>query len=128
MTQTCKSNQPSRARCCAVAEATLDSGLFRALCDSTRICVLMRLAEIGRPATVTEVARCCPVDLSVVSRHLKHLAGAGVVTAERHGKEKRYQVLYAALSCALREMADAIDGCCPPGCCPDSLNTETSKP
>lgn len=97
-----------------MAEETLDTSLFRALCDSTRLCVLMRLAEIGRPATVTEVAGCCPVDLSVVSRHLKHLAEAGVVTSERRGKEKLYRVLYAALSGTLREMADAIDACCPP--------------
>ena len=114
MTQTCKPKPDARARCCATAEETLDTGLFRALCDPTRLCVLMRLAEIGRPATVTEVACCCPVDLSVVSRHLKHLAGAGVVTAERHGKEKRYRVLYGELSSTLRQMADAIDSCCPP--------------
>lgn len=128
MTQTCKPTQGSLTRCCAAAEATLDTGLFRALCDSTRIGVLMRLAEIGRPATVTEVASCCPVDLSVVSRHLKHLAGVGVVAAQRHGKEKRYQVLYSALSCALREMADAIDACCPLGSCSGSLNKEPSTP
>ena len=127
MTQTSKPVEPSRARCCAAAEATLDTGFFGALSDPTRLCVLMRLVEIGRAATVTEVACCCPVDLSVVSRHLKRLADAGVVRARRHGKEKRYQVLYASLSGALREMADAIDACCPTNPVPHE-STETTTP
>lgn len=116
-----------RSRCCAVAEESLDTGLFGALSDPTRLCVLMRLVELGRPGTVTEVAACCPVDLSVVSRHLKRLAGAGVVSAARHGKEKRYQVLYSSLSGALREMADAIDACCPPVPIPGETTETTDR-
>lgn len=75
--------------------------------------MLLRLAEVGGPATVSEVAECCPVDLSVVSRHLAVLRRAGIVTAERRGKEMLHRIRYATLAATLRSMADAIEACCP---------------
>lgn len=115
MVQTCKAEPQAddRLECCERAEELLDPELFRALCDPTRLFVLMRLAERGDASTVSEVAGCCPVDLSVVSRHLATLRRAGVVTAERRGKENLYTVRYSALAATLRRMADAIDACCP---------------
>jgi chemosensory pili system protein ChpA (sensor histidine kinase/response regulator) len=46
--------------------------MFSALADPTRLAILTSLA-IGGSGTVSEVAGCCPVDLSVVLRHLKIL-------------------------------------------------------
>ena len=88
--------------------------LFRALSDSNRIALLGRLATSSSPQTVTEAAGCCPTDLSVVSRHLAILRDAGIVEARKRGRQVFYSVRYAELSRALREMADAIDTCCPP--------------
>jgi ArsR family transcriptional regulator len=72
---------------------------------------------MDHPSTVTEAAGCCPVDLSVVSRHLAVLRDAGVVKAEKHGREVHYSLPHRELADTLRAMADAVERCCEPGCC-----------
>ncbi len=100
--------------CCGGIEAFLEPSLFKALCDPTRVAVLSRLTELAKESTVTQVAACCTVDLSVVSRHLSVLREAGIVESEKRGKEVYYRVRYQDLSTSLRKLADAIDACCPP--------------
>ena len=90
--------------------------LFRSLADPTRLQVLLRLACAPAPQTVTEVASCCGVHLSGVSRHLSALRDAGVVLSERSGREVRYALDRGHLTSTLRELADAID-CCAEGAC-----------
>lgn len=115
MVQECKSKSPNLPldRCCARAESLLEPEFFRALGDPTRVAVLLRLAELGEPSTVTQVACCCSVDLSVVSRHLAVLRRAGIVAGEKRGKEMLHRIRYATLAATLRSMADAIEACCP---------------
>lgn len=101
-------------------DAALDFDLLRALCDPTRARLLSCLAACGRACSVTEIAACCSVDFSVVSRHLSLLDRAGVVESSRRGREVLYRVRYASVSTALRALADAFDQCCPAGgggCC-----------
>ena len=93
----------------------LDPALFKALCDPTRAGLLACIAKCGRGCTVSEVAACCSVDTSVVSRHLSTLEKAGVLVSQREGRVVRYAVRYGELSRTLRALADAIDGCCPGG-------------
>ena len=101
------------AECCTPAITdVLAPRFFRALCDPNRIALVIRLAQCGRPCTVSELAKCCPTDLSVVSRHLALLRDAGVLTARKRGKEVYYSVPYEGLAGTLRAMADAIEGCC----------------
>ncbi len=100
--------------CCGGIEAFLEPKLFKALCDPTRVAVLSRLTELAKESTVTQVAACCTVDLSVVSRHLSVLREAGIVESEKRGKQVYYRVRYQDLSTSLRKLADAIDACCPP--------------
>jgi DNA-binding transcriptional ArsR family regulator len=69
---------------------------------------------MGRPITVTEAATCCPVDVSVVSRHLTVLRRAGVVESAKSGREVRYTLSPAAVAATLRSLADALEACCPP--------------
>jgi DNA-binding transcriptional ArsR family regulator len=95
-------------RCC------LSPGLFRALGDPTRLALLLDLAARTGERSVSELGGCCPVDLSVVSRHLRMLREAGVVEARRDGKEVRYRVRYDALVAELRALADALEACCGP--------------
>ncbi len=83
--------------------------IIRALGDPNRIALLGRLGDCGRSCTVTEIAACCPVDLSVVSRHLAKLREVGLVAAERRGKEVHYRLLAKPLVRALRELIDALD-------------------
>jgi DNA-binding transcriptional ArsR family regulator len=101
------------ANCCAGLEDLLVPRFFKALGDPTRVAILARLAQSCGPSTVGSVAGCCPVDLSVVSRHLRVLRDAGIVVAERRGKEVLYSVRYDALAQTLRQLADAIEACCP---------------
>jgi ArsR family transcriptional regulator len=113
------------AKCCAPVDELLDPELFKSLCDATRLRLLACLAKCGRPCSVTEVAECCSVDLSVVSRHLAMLEKAGVLESTKQGRTVFYSVRYEQLSQTLRALADAIEDCCPDakagarkgGCC-----------
>ncbi|MCE9619891.1 MAG: metalloregulator ArsR/SmtB family transcription factor [Planctomycetes bacterium] len=87
--------------------------LFKALCDPTRNSLVRCIAKCGRSCSVNEVAECCTVDQSVVSRHLKLLARAGVLEAMKNGREVFYRVRYAELCRSLRALANALDECCP---------------
>ncbi len=100
------------ARCCGPVDDLLDPDLFKALCDPTRVKLLACLAKCGRPCAVSEVAGCCSVDLSVVSRHLSQLEDAGILTSSKSGRTVSYAVCYEKLCGTLRELADAIEACC----------------
>lgn len=89
--------------------------LFKALGDPNRVAMLAGLAAGGQTQTVTEVAECCPINISVVSRHLKILERAGVLESEKQGREVLYQVRIPHLVGLLRGVADALDACCPDG-------------
>src|SRR2546427_6277765 len=59
---------------------------FGALADSTRLAILARLAKGG--ASVTEIAKPFEMSLPAVSKHLKVLERAGLVT---RGKEAQWR-------------------------------------
>ena len=103
---------PTLEACREVLHRELRPEWFRALGDPTRLQVLRRLAFASRPLTVGEVAGCCGVHLSGVSRHLALLRSAGIVQAERAGREVRYRIERAELTRTLRDLADALEGCC----------------
>ena len=113
------SNYPlGGTRCCRRVEKSIPPGFFRALSDPTRLALLVQLAGCRRPCTVSELAECCPVDVSVVSRHLAILRDAGLLDANRKGKQVHYAVRYDEVTGALRSVADAIESCCAgPKCC-----------
>ncbi len=104
-------------RCCQRLQKTIPSGFFRAMSDPTRLALLVQLAGCRRACTVGELAECCPVDVSVVSRHLAILRDAGLLEATRRGKEVHYRVRYDIVTDTLRAVADAVEQCCPEGCC-----------
>lgn len=106
----------------------LDPALFKALSDPTRLRLLACLAKCGRPCAVGEVAECCAVDLSVVSRHLAALARAGVLHVTRSGRSVHYHVRIPEVVGMLRALAQALQECavgdcstdapcCGPDCC-----------
>jgi len=118
-------------------DSLLDPGLFKALGDPTRVALLACLAKCRRPCTVGEIAECCAVDFSVVSRHLAILESAGVLGTRRVGRSRLYEVRCSDLSATLRRLASEIDACCPPGggscscgpaCSPPSHSTRPSSP
>ena len=77
---------------------------FAALADPTRRAILKRLAS-GQ-ATVKELAEPFPVSVQAVSKHLKVLEGAGLIT-RGHTAQLRPSRLEGA---PLKEAAEWIDG------------------
>lgn len=82
--------------------------LLKVLADETRLAVMERLLE--GPKHVGEINATLGVEQSLLSHHLKVLREAGMVTAERDGK----QVLYALTRTVQgKRRGRAIDlGCC----------------
>ncbi len=117
MTQVRKRRPPATPRlaaaCSGPIDKLLDPALFKALGDPTRAILLACIAKCARGCTVGEVAECCSVDLSVVSRHLALLARAGVLEPRKEGRTVFYSVRYDELSLAFRSLAAALDGCRP---------------
>jgi DNA-binding transcriptional ArsR family regulator len=79
------------------------SMVFSALADPTRRRILARLAE--GDATVTELAEPFPISLPAISRHLKVLGQAGLISRSRSG-QWRSSTLEAA---PLKEVADWME-------------------
>jgi DNA-binding transcriptional ArsR family regulator len=79
------------------------SVVFAALADPTRRAILDELAE--RDATVTELSAPLPMSMPAVSRHLKVLEHAALISRTRSGKWRASHLETAPL----REAADWID-------------------
>jgi len=58
--------------------------VFGALADPTRRAILRRLES--NPARVTDIAKCFPVSLNAVSKHLTVLERAGLMQREIRGR------------------------------------------
>lgn len=78
------------------------SVVFSALADPTRRAILADLAE--RDATVTALTEPLPMSMPAVSRHLKVLERAGLISRARSGKWRASHLEAAPL----REAADWI--------------------
>lgn len=113
MVQASKRTAASVAPCCSGLQGLLSPKLFKALSDPKRLSLLIRLAEEREACTVGRVAKGSGVDLSVVSRHLSILRDAGVIRCEKRGKEVLCVVQTAAVAKLLRDLADALEACCP---------------
>ena len=64
--------------------AQLD-GVFNALCDPTRRAILSRLTDTD--ARVTEIAAEFPISLNSISKHIRMLERAGLVTRSVQGRD-----------------------------------------
>jgi DNA-binding transcriptional ArsR family regulator len=71
---------------------------FSALADPTRRAILIRLAR--GEATVGELAEPFDISLPAVSRHLKVLEKAALISNERTGKQRRCRLRREALMSA----------------------------
>ncbi len=102
-------------KCCFKFELDKLTGLFKALSDKNRLSIFRHICENlskgSSDANVMDLSSCCNVDLSVVSRHLQQLKQAGVLKAEKKGKEVFYSLNSAEVASFLRSLADYIDEC-----------------
>ena len=78
---------------------------FAALADPTRRAILARLAE--GEATVNELAEPFPVSLPAISRHLKVLERAGLVSRRRAAQSRPTRLRVEGL----READEWMDSC-----------------
>ena len=79
------------------------STVFSALADPTRRAILAELTE--RKATVSELTASFPISMPAVSRHLKVLEHASLISRSRSGKWRTSQLDAAPL----REAAEWIE-------------------
>ena len=82
-----------------------NDAVFAALGDPTRRRVLEVVAQTDG-VTATDVAAGLPVSRQAVVKHLQSLADAGLVAAERRGREQRYRLTPGPLTEAMAWMAD----------------------
>ena len=78
--------------------------LFGALADSTRRAIVQRLA-VGE-ATVTELAAPFPISLPAISRHLKVLEHARLITRSQQGRWRGARLSPASLTPAADWLAE----------------------
>ena len=74
--------------------------VFAALADGTRRAVLRTVVTDG-PITATTIADALPVSRQAIAKHLQILQAAGLVRAERAGRESRYEASTGALRSAV---------------------------
>ncbi|MBL0870764.1 MAG: winged helix-turn-helix transcriptional regulator [Phycisphaerales bacterium] len=96
-------------------DGLLDADLFKALGDRTRLRLVACLVKCARACTVSEIAECCSVDFSVVSRHLQLLERSGVLESNRTGRTVSYRVRGDELAAIFTGLAEAMSAC--GGCC-----------
>lgn len=77
---------------------------FSSLADKTRLHILLSIAE--KPKTVNEIYQFVgreKMTLSAISHQLKQLNDLGIVSYEKKGKEKFYQLSDSFCWCILRD-------------------------
>jgi len=83
---------------------TTDS-VFAALSDGTRRQILEWM-DGGAPLTATDLAQRLPISRQAVTKHLKELEGATLLTSEKAGREKRYTATGQGLETATEWLTD----------------------
>jgi L-amino acid N-acyltransferase YncA/DNA-binding transcriptional ArsR family regulator len=95
------------------AEAEEYAAWFRALADPTRIQIVSLLARRARPLAVGEIVAAVRVGQSTISQHLKVLADARFVLAERRGTARYYRINDACVD-RFPTAAGVVAGLSPP--------------
>jgi DNA-binding transcriptional ArsR family regulator len=80
-------------------------GVFSALADPTRREVIQRISRAGA-ASASELAQELPISRQAVAKHLAALSDAGLVSAERVGRDKRYRLTLEPMGDAMTWMAE----------------------
>ena len=87
----------------------LNPQFFKSLCDPTRLAMLTRLLEDHSLCSVSSLAQDFDLDVSVISRHLAILRDAGIMQANKIGREVCYTVNSESLSKTFRDLANTVD-------------------
>jgi len=79
--------------------------VFSALSDPTRRTVMRAISDQGA-ASATELAAKLPVSRQAIIKHLTALSEAGLVAADRQGRQKRYRLTPQPMGEAMSWMAE----------------------
>jgi len=90
-------------------EVQQTADLLKALGEFNRLSLVYKLCDCQSPQNAMCLCDCCSVDASVVSRHLKTLTQAGILTATKKGREKIYSLDRNKVVNELRLLADRIE-------------------
>ena len=91
------------------AETQETADFLKALGEFNRLSLVYRLCQCQAPQNVMCLCDCCDVDTSVVSRHLKVLTQEGIVSVEKHGRQRNYSLNRSYVAGRLRELADKVE-------------------
>jgi len=75
--------------------------IFGALGDPTRLKLVARLSQ-GGPQSITRLTRGSPLTRQAITKHLRVLAGAGLVRGTRSGRESLWELERKQLDAARR--------------------------
>lgn len=96
-----------------------DSKLLKMLSEPVRIEIVKVLAVGGR-MDIGSITEKLPQDRSVTSRHLSAMHDVGLLTAEKEGRHKMYELDGRYVLDQLEGMAQAVRGFFM-DCCPETL-------
>lgn len=88
------------------ADTTTSASVFAALGDQTRFGLVSRLSRDG-PMSITKLTSGFPVTRQAITKHLRILERAGVISSEADGREIVWHVEQRRLAQAKRDL-DAI--------------------
>ena len=83
--------------------------MFAALGDPVRLALVEALGD-GRARSIAELAQGLPITRQGVAKHLRVLEGAGVLAAERAGRETLFRAEPEALAAAFDYLAQVARG------------------
>ena len=98
----------------------LDAKLFKVLTEPVRVELLKHLMVHGR-SDISTIAEHLPQDRSVISRHLRLMAGAGLLTAEKETRHVYYTINGQAFLQLFEDIVGKIKKCMAE-CCPEDCN------
>lgn len=96
------------AQCQTSLAEALRPELFKAMSDPVRISIIAMLATQKEPSTVSQIAAHCGIDFSGVSRHLKILYNAEIVTMRKEGRTSLYRLKTHELVETLQGLAKSL--------------------
>ncbi len=82
--------------------------MFAALGDPTRLSLVMRLGD-GQPRSIAELSDGIDLTRQGVSKHLRVLEEAGILSSERVGRESRFLICPDAIA-ETRNYLDRVSG------------------
>lgn len=82
-------NPASRHRS-STANRRARAPIFAALGDETRLALVVRLCG-GQSRSISQLTEGSPLTRQAITKHLRVLERAGIVSSTRHGRESRFQ-------------------------------------